>query len=86
MKKINEDHLKVVQTQQKDLNTLLNNIGYLETQKHGLLHQFNDLAKSVEDFKKVLEEEYGEININVENGEYTEITKEDPQPELSKVE
>jgi len=86
MKKINEDHLKVVQTQQKDLNTLLNNIGYLETQKHGLLHQFNDLAKSVEDFKKVLEEEYGEININVESGEYTEITKEDPQPELSKVE
>ena len=50
------------------LNNLLNQIGYLSAQKHGLLHQFGETNKKVEEFKSVLEAEYGEININVETG------------------
>jgi len=86
MKKIKEEHLEVVQKQQKELNLLLNNIGYYEAQKHGMLHQFNDLSKQVDEFKKVLEKEYGEVNINVETGEYTLVEQPETQPELSKVE
>jgi len=37
--------------------------------------------RETEDFKSVLEAEYGQVNINVETGEYTEIET----PELSKV-
>lgn len=81
--KIKKEHLELIQKQQKELNILLNNIGYYEAQKHGMLHQFNDLSKQVDEFKKVLESEYGNVNIDVETGEYTEIVNEDPQPELA---
>ena len=33
--------------------------------------------KDIEEFKDVLEAEYGPININLEDGTYTEIEKED---------
>ena len=65
MNKISEEHLKTIQEQQTKLNQILNQVGYLETQKHGLLHEFGEINKSVEDFKSVLEAEYGQININV---------------------
>lgn len=73
MNKISEEHLKTIQDQQTELNNLLNQIGYLSAQKHGLLHQFGEANKKVEEFKSVLEAEYGQINVNVENGEYTPI-------------
>jgi len=76
MNKISEEHLKTIQDQQTKLNQILNQVGYLEAQKHGLLHEFGEVNKKVEDFKSVLEAEYGEVNINVETGEYTAIEKE----------
>lgn len=76
MNKISEEHLKTIQEQQTKLNQILNQVGYLEAQKHGLLHEFGEVNKTVEDFKSVLENEYGEVNINVETGEYTPIEKE----------
>ena len=77
MNKISEEHLKTIQDQQTKLNQILNQVGYLEAQKHGLLHEFGEVNKSVEDFKSVLEAEYGQININVETGEYTPIEQEE---------
>jgi len=74
--KIKDEQLETIQKQQKDLNTILNNVGYLEAQKHGLLHQFGELNKEVESFKQELEQEYGAININVEDGTYTVIETE----------
>ena len=32
--------------------------------------------QEIEDFKKVLEKEYGQVNINLEDGSYTEIEEE----------
>lgn len=75
-KKITEDQLEKIVSQQKDLNMLLGNIGVLEAQKHSLLHQVAELNKTVEEFKAELEAEYGAININLEDGSYTEITEE----------
>ena len=74
--KIKEEELKTIQEQQKKLNELVNNIGLLESQKHGLLHEIAGVNKEVEDYKEVLEAEYGAINIDLEDGTYTEI-KED---------
>ena len=74
--KIKEEELKTIQDQQTKLNELLHNIGVLESQKHGLLHEIAAANKDIEEYKTVLEKEYGAININVEDGTYTEI-KED---------
>ena len=75
MNKISEEHLKTIQDQQKNLNNLLNKIGFVEAQKHGFLHELAEINKTVEDFKLQLESEYGQININVETGEYEKIIK-----------
>ena len=74
--KIKEEELKLIQEQQKKLSELINNIGVLETQKHGLLHELAGINKEIEEYKDVLEAEYGAININVEDGEYTVIEKD----------
>ena len=73
MNKIKEEQLSKIQEQQRNLNSILNEVGYLEAQKHGLLHQFAGVNKEVEDFKSDLESEYGAININMEDGTYTAI-------------
>ena len=75
VKQITKEQLERIVTQQKDLQTLLTNIGVLESQKHGFLHQLGEVNKSIEEFKGELEAEYGAININIEDGSYTEIEK-----------
>jgi vacuolar-type H+-ATPase subunit D/Vma8 len=76
MTKIKDKQLAKVREQQTKLNELLNQMGYLEAQKHGLLHEFANVNKEVEDYKKELEAEYGQVNINLETGEYTELNKD----------
>ena len=74
--KIKEEELKTIQDQQTKLNELVHNIGLLESQKHGLLHEIAAANKDIEEYKTVLEKEYGAINIDLEDGTYTKI-KED---------
>lgn len=69
-KKIKAEQLETIVKGQKELNTLLLNIGILESQKHGLLHQIAEVNKFNEEFKSALQEEYGTININLEDGSY----------------
>jgi len=79
MDKIKDEQLKTIQEHQRTLNTILNDVGYLEAQKHGLLHQFGDVNRKVEEFKSELENEYGAININLDDGTYTAIEKEEEE-------
>ena len=74
--KIKEEQLSKIQEQQKSLNQILNEVGVLEANKHGLLHRFAGVNQEVEDFKTELESEYGAININVEDGTYELIEQE----------
>jgi len=76
VKQITQEQLETVVGQQKDLQALLTNIGLLESQKHGFLHQIVEVNKAIEDYKTKLQEEYGPININLEDGSYTEIEEE----------
>ena len=78
---ITEDQLKKIQDFQKELNKLLNETGFLEAQKTAVLSKFHEVNKETEDFKKELEEEYGSININLEDGTYTPIEKEEDKKE-----
>jgi len=72
-KAVRKEELEKILSQQKDLGALLTNLGVLETQKHSLLHKVADLNKDIEEFKSVLESEYGAININLEDGSYEDI-------------
>ena len=85
MKKIEKQELEKIQKQQEELNVLINNIGFLETQKHNFLHKISELNRMIDSTKVELENKYGSININVETGEYTEIEAE-KTPKLKVVE
>ena len=73
--KIKEEELKTIQDQQSKINELVHNIGLLESQKHGLLHDIAKVNKDIEDYKETLENEYGPVEINLEDGTYTKIEK-----------
>lgn len=77
VKQITKEQLETITSQQKDLSSLLTNIGIVESQKHGFLHQIRDLNEVIENFKNEIQTQYGPININLEDGSYTEI-KENP--------
>jgi len=80
MKKVNsitEEQLTKIQEQQKQLSDLLKDIGFVEVQKHALLHKQAGLNDEIETFKAELEKEYGAITIDIETGNYTEIVKEE---------
>ena len=74
---ITAEELKTIKDQQTELSTVVNQIGQLEANKHSLLHKIAGINEGIEDTKKQLEETYGSININLEDGTYTEIEKED---------
>jgi hypothetical protein len=74
---ITEDQLKKIQDFQKELNKILNEVGFLEAQKSAILGKFGEINKETEDFKKELEKEYGSININLEDGSFKPIEKEE---------
>tara|TARA_Y100001937_G_scaffold25186_1_gene36084 strand:+ start:130 stop:378 length:249 start_codon:yes stop_codon:yes gene_type:complete len=74
--KIKEEQLNKIKDQQEKLNELIHNIGLLESQKHGLLHEIAKVNVEVEEYKQELEEEYGAININLEDGTYTKIEED----------
>ena len=76
MSKITEEQLKTVNKNQEKLIGLVNQIGMIETQKHALLHQVADVNKETEEFKSLLEKQYGAISIDLKTGEYTEIEDE----------
>ena len=69
--KITEEQLKEVQENQRELNETLNSIGYLESQKHALLHKIKTINETDAEIRRRLEEEYGQVNINIEDGTYT---------------
>jgi len=75
--KITEEQLKNIQDQQTELNSILHELGLLESQKHALLHKIADVNEGVEALKKELEKQYGAVNINVEDGTYTKIENEE---------
>ena len=82
---ITAEELKTVKEQQSELSTVVNQIGQLEANKHSLLHKIAGINEGIEDTKKQLEETYGAININLEDGTYTEIEKEEDESELAVV-
>ena len=41
-----------------------------------MLHELAEVNKDIQDFKEVLQKEYGDVNISVEDGTYTKIEED----------
>ena len=79
--KITEEQLKKVQAQVKVRTQLIADIGAVEAQKHELLHALNNVMQKTKETADELEEEYGKININLEDGTYKVIKEEEVKEE-----
>ena len=79
--KITEEQLKKVQAQVKVRGQLVADIGAAEAQKHELLHALNNVMQKTKETADELEEEYGKININLEDGTYKVIKEEEVKEE-----
>ena len=79
--KITEEQLKKVQAQVKVRSQLVADIGAAEAQKHELLHALNNVMQKTKETADELEEEYGKININLEDGTYEVIKEEELKEE-----
>ena len=74
--KIKKNQLKLIKDSQNELNTVFINIGIIEAQKQQYLQKAFSLNENLESIKKELENEYGLITINLEDGSYEKINKE----------
>ena len=75
--KITDQELEELQKQEKQKNAIAHDIGALESRKHKLLNLLDEIIEHQETTFESIEESYGKININLETGEYTEITEEE---------
>ncbi len=75
--KIKEEELKTIKEHQDKVAKILGELGFLETQKHALLHEIADLNEKTNEFKNELEKSYGQIEINLEDGSYSKIEKKE---------
>lgn len=71
--KLNEDELKSLQENVSKLNQVHIELGRLENQKHKILHQVNEIEDLFDELQKQLEDKYGKVSINIDNGELSEI-------------
>ena len=74
--KLEEKELQTLKEQETKKNVILRDLGILETQKHSLLHAYAAIQEQQEETKKELEEKYGKISVNLEDGSYEEVKDE----------
>lgn len=78
MSKISEAELKNLQEQEQKKGAILHDLGLLQTQIHSLNHMYVELMVEQDKSKKELEESYGKVNINLQDGSF-ELIKENEE-------
>lgn len=68
VKKISEEQLKELQGHVNKINQAQLQLGGLESQKHSLLHAVVNMQTELTEFQNKLEEEYGKVSINIQDG------------------
>ena len=76
--KITEEQLKDLQQKVGTIQQLQAQIGNVEGQKHVLLHQLVGAQDELQKLQTALQDEYGEVSINIQDGTY-EKTKEEAE-------
>ena len=74
--KIEEQELTTVKEQQGKIQQVVMDLGSLELRKSEILGAYSEFAKELDVTKKELEEKYGQVNINLQDGSYEKIEEE----------
>lgn len=85
--KITQEQLEELQGYVGKLNNAAAQIGNLELQKHQINHAAAEVQSDLNKFQAKLEEKYGKVQINIQDGTYKPIEEEDVVgPEVLKAE
>jgi len=74
--KITPEQLEELQGYVGKLNNAATQIGNLELQKHQLQHAASEVQSDLSKFQAKLEEKYGKVQINIQDGTYKPIEEE----------
>jgi F0F1-type ATP synthase epsilon subunit len=74
--KITEEELNKLKEQETKKNQIALEMGALDYKKHKLSKLLDDIVELQEMTLEEIDENYGKININLENGEYEKIEEE----------
>lgn len=85
--KITQEQLEELQGYVGKLNNAANQIGNLELQKHQINHAAAEVQSDLNKFQIKLEEKYGKVQINIQDGTFKPIEEEEVVgPEVLKTE
>lgn len=74
--KVTDEELKLVQEKVGQINQVQMQVGGLETQKHIALHQITNLQEELQVVQKELEDKYGKVSVNLQDGTIKPIEDE----------
>ncbi len=74
---ISEKQLKTIQELTSKQNELVLGLGSHEVQKNSILEQFKVNNELIIKFKKELEDEFGQVQVDLKTGEISEIPEDD---------
>jgi hypothetical protein len=77
MKKVTDEQLETLQSLVNAINEGQATIGGVEMQKHGLIAKVDGLIKQLKQTQADLEDEYGNVTVNLTTGEITEAEDAD---------
>ena len=81
VEKISEEHLTELQGHVNKINQAQLQLGGLESQKHSLLHAVVNMQTELTVFQNKLEEEYGKVSINIQDGSIAPLPEENVENE-----
>jgi len=70
--KVTDEQLKKLQEIVGAMNGATTRVGQIETQKHIVLHDLTLMREDLLKFQAELEEEYGKVNVNIQDGTISE--------------
>ena len=79
--KIEDQELKTVKEQTGKLQQCIMDLGSLEVRKTEIMQAYAEFLKELDVTKKELEEKYGQVNINLQDGSYEEVKEEEKTEE-----
>ena len=77
--KISEKHLTELQGHVNRINSAQLQLGQLTSQKHGVLNAIPQLQTQLKTFQDTMEEVYGKVSINIQDGTFKEIPEANGQ-------
>jgi hypothetical protein len=77
--KIKDEQLQELQGHVNKINQAQLQLGQLESQKYTLIGAIPQFQKDLKEFQDALEEEYGKVSINIQDGTIQELPEADEQ-------